>query len=286
MRILSLSTTRSAQTEQERASEEWVLEHTQDMHVFEKLLMSTKAWALRVASFFQTAPDIEGIDPTQQERNYIRLLILRLSELGLGFITPAERKKLGLSSRIHFYESGRWGQKLELAIDPPVIPLVEAINSISGMSTIDSCSGHIYQNPYNPKQAVVKDHGFVSFQMDFQPQQREHVGSIIEQLEELVEIYRGSNRDDGYYLRKRQYGSSLFLSLGWYCNDLKNKAAYLGLKKKLLDRSLPQTERSTMEVELFQLATLIRAKMETNQFENFIADAATIIRSAQRSSSE
>lgn len=128
----------------------------------QNLVSQIKEKLTKVAIFITPAPNIEGIDREAQERNWVKLMRLRVREkLGME-LSFSESKQLRLSDGQNFICVTKALPDVGEIIDVDVRDLVRAINEKPYLMSQEACSGHIkgYDNPW------LDDYGRMTFYID------------------------------------------------------------------------------------------------------------------------
>lgn len=134
----------------------------EDVTRFDALANRLKVALTEMAIFLTPAADIEGIDRSVQQRDYVRFIQLKIKErLGVK-LTFEEDKMLRLSDGQNFICNMRVFPDLREIIDVDVRDLVQAVNEKPYLISQEACSGHIVgvENPW------LDDYGRLSFHID------------------------------------------------------------------------------------------------------------------------
>ena len=114
------------------------------------------------AIFLTPAANIEGIDPSVQQRDYVGFIQLKIKErLGVK-LTFEERKMLRLSDGQNFICGTQVFPDLREIIDVDVRDLVQAVNEKPYLVSQEACSGHFK----GTKKPWLDDYGRMAFHVD------------------------------------------------------------------------------------------------------------------------
>ncbi len=178
----------------------------------ERMVSRTQRHIVNLIDFVSPAPDVDGIDPQQQEKNLRALIQLRMRALRGEHLNFAENKKLSLSVPSHFRQNSRFMDRAKLVIDAPVRPLSRAINNKPYLMSYGSCSGHWADDPEKPS---VADSGFITFTADSEV----NCDELFSQLDELCRAESAADPDCKYTFEypDAYHGTGTY-SLNWHWN--------------------------------------------------------------------